>query len=54
MGDHTPSDPAKLRRQARLEETLKTNLKRRKEQARARRDVPESGEADEAEGREES
>lgn len=56
MSDHAPIDPAKLRRQKRLEETLKENLRRRKAQARARSQtdpdpdaggpVPEPGAAD--------
>jgi hypothetical protein len=45
MSAHTPSDPAKIQRQKRLEETLKENLRRRKAQARARSDR-EPGEAD--------
>ncbi len=36
MSAHTPTDPAKIVRQKRLEETLKENLRRRKAQARAR------------------
>ena len=47
MSDHAPTDPAKLQRQKRLEETLKENLKRRKQQARARSDAPSAAAADE-------
>ncbi len=36
MSDHKPTDPAKLRRQERLEATLRDNLRRRKAQAKAR------------------
>lgn len=46
MSDHTPTDPAKLRRQARLEERLKENLRRRKTQARARSEGLREDEAD--------
>jgi hypothetical protein len=48
MSDHAPKDPAKLQRQKRLEEQLRENLKRRKAQAKARRDpgeAPDGGEA---------
>ncbi|WP_182084777.1 hypothetical protein [Aureimonas sp. ME7] len=38
--NHAPIDPAKLKRQKRLEETLRENLKRRKEQARGRTEAP--------------
>ncbi len=38
---HAPIDPAKLKRQKRLEETLRENLRRRKEQARGRAERPE-------------
>ncbi len=37
---HAPIDPAKLKRQKRLEETLRENLRRRKEQARGRAEAP--------------
>ncbi|WP_416355212.1 hypothetical protein ACLNGM_12860 [Aureimonas phyllosphaerae] len=37
---HAPIDPAKLKRQKRLEETLRENLRRRKEQARGRAETP--------------
>ncbi len=37
---HTPIDPAKLKRQKRLEETLRENLRKRKEQARGRAEAP--------------
>ncbi len=44
---HAPIDPAKLKRQKRLEETLRENLRRRKEQARGRAETP-GAEASEA------
>lgn len=53
---HAPIDPAKLKRQKRLEETLRENLRRRKEQARGRAEAPASDEPPNAEtdGSEES
>lgn len=41
MSAHTPTDPAKIQRQKRLEETLKENLRRRKAQARSRSETTE-------------
>lgn len=48
MSDHKPTDPAKLRRQERLEATLRDNLRRRKAQAKARSEG--GGEAPEERG----
>ncbi|WP_168990369.1 hypothetical protein [Aureimonas flava] len=42
---HAPIDPAKLKRQKRLEEVLRENLRRRKEQARGRAEAPEGADA---------
>lgn len=42
---HAPIDPAKLKRQKRLEETLRENLRRRKEQARGRTEAPSDADA---------
>jgi hypothetical protein len=50
MSDHKPVDPAKLARQQRLEQTLRENLKRRRTQAKARReDIALEDKAEEAE-----
>lgn len=46
MSDHRPRDPGKLQRQKRLEDELRENLKRRRQQARARRET-EAAEPDE-------
>lgn len=48
MGDHQPRDPGKLQRQKRLEEELRENLKRRRQQARARRSLDDDGRAEPA------
>lgn len=47
MSEDKSPDPAKSKRQLRLEAQLKENLKRRKEQARARRkaEAPDDGAA---------
>ncbi|WP_185982933.1 hypothetical protein [Aureimonas mangrovi] len=54
MSDHKPVDPAKLARQQRLEQTLRENLKRRRTQAKARReDVDLADKTDEPQTRDE-